>query len=141
MTETIAGIRASAVRVCDVRGWARRFPWITLGAATAAGFLATTALRRSRQPKRRDEEDPALLERILIDEQIANRLRELAAEDKAPKKRDSAVQDTLGILLKTFGPAVQSAITSALAAKAAAAEAAQQVEDAPPAEDEPEKAR
>jgi hypothetical protein len=121
MSTTLAQMRQSAKDLVDVPGWTRRYPWTTVGVAAAAGFLAVTTLLPRRR-SRRDEADPALLERILTDEQIAARLRELAAEDGGRSSRAGAVHSTVDILVRTFGPMVQSAVMSALAAKAAAAE-------------------
>lgn len=112
-------MRQSLKDSADVRAWAKQYPWATLGAAATAGFLAAAAV----VPKRRvseQEPEPALLERILADEQIAARIKELADEDKTRPKRPGMMSSLAFTLLRTFGPAVQSAIASALAAKAAA---------------------
>lgn len=121
MSQTLGNMRKSAKDLVDLPGWTRRYPWTTVGVAAAAGFLAVATLLPRRR-RLRDEEDPALLERILTDEQIAARLRELAAEDEGRASRAGAVHSTVDILVRTFGPMVQSAVMSALAAKAAAAE-------------------
>ncbi len=112
-------MRQSLKDSADVRAWAKQYPWATLGAAAAAGFLAATAVI----PKRRDsdaEHEPVLMERILADEQIAARIKELAEEDESRPKRFGVASSLAMTLLRTFGPAVQSAIASALAAKAVA---------------------
>jgi hypothetical protein len=119
ISDTLAQMRQSLKDSADVRAWARQYPWATLGAAAAAGFLAATAVI----PKRRESEkehEPMLMERILADEQIAARIKELAEEDENRPKRPGVVSSLAMTLLRTFGPAVQSAIASALAAKAAA---------------------
>lgn len=115
VSRTLDHMRESLKDAGDVKAWARTYPWTTMGAATAAGFLVASALA----PKRRrdDDRDAALLERILTDEQIADRLRQLAAEDEG-KSSVGVVHTFVATLLKTFGPAVQSAIAAALAAKA-----------------------
>lgn len=112
-------MRQSLKDSADVRAWAKKYPWATLGAAAAAGFLAATAVI----PKRRSSNaghEPILMERILADEQIAARIKELAEEEEARPKRAGVASSLAMTLLRTFGPAVQSAIASALAAKAAA---------------------
>jgi hypothetical protein len=117
ISHTLDQMRASLKDAGDVRAWARTYPWTTLGAAAAAGFLVASALVPKRD--RREKEDAALLERILTDEQIAARLRELAAEDGGKASGEGAVHIFVDTLLKTFGPAIQSAVAAALAAKAA----------------------
>jgi hypothetical protein len=110
-------VRQSLSRSSDVGAWVKRYPWSALGVAAAAGFVAVAALVPRR--RRREDEPPALLERILTDEQIAARLRKLAAEDEGRAPRDDVVRSVVTTLLKTFGPAVQSAVTAATAARAA----------------------
>lgn len=100
----------------DVRAWARSYPWTTLGAAAAAGFLAASTLLPKKKP--RDEENEALLERILTDEQIESRLRELAAEDVRKPAKGGLLHTLATTLVQTFGPAVQTAVAAALAGQA-----------------------
>jgi hypothetical protein len=103
----------------DYRAWVDRYPWATVGASAAAGFLIASSLL----PKRRGEEksEPAFLERILGDEQIAERIKQLAAEEEIRPQRGGGLLKNVGTqLLKTFGPALQSAVASALAARASA---------------------
>jgi hypothetical protein len=116
ISHTLDQMRASLKDAGDVKAWARTYPWTTVGAAAAAGFLVASALvpKRGRPAK----QDAALLERILTDEQIADRLRTLAAEDDGKASGEGVVHTFVSTLLKTFGPAVQSAIAAALAAKA-----------------------
>lgn len=104
-------MRSSLKRAGDVGAWARTYPWTTLGAAAATGFLVAAALAPRRG--RREKEDAALQERILTDEQIAARLRELAAEDGKPP-REGPMQAIISALVKTLGPAVQAAVMSAI---------------------------
>ncbi len=119
ISNTIGRMRQSLVDAADVRAWARRYPWATVGAAAAAGFVAAAALVPGRRREQPEPREPSLLERILSDEQIAERLKQLAAEDEARPPRDSTARAVVSTLVQTFGPAVQSAILSALAAKAA----------------------
>lgn len=112
-------MRESLKDGADIRAWVERYPWASLGASAAAGFLVASALL----PKRRGEPDPepAFLERILADEKIAERVKQLAAEEETrPRRGGSMLQSVGSTLLKTFGPALQSAVASALAARAAA---------------------
>ncbi len=108
-------MRQSLKDAGDVRAWARTYPWTTLGAAAAAGFLVVAAVVPRRR-RRQDEENVALLERILTDEQIEARLRELATEDVGKPSREGVLHTLVASLVKTFGPAVQSAVGAALAA-------------------------
>lgn len=110
-------MRDSLKEAADVSAWARRYPWATLGVAAAAGFVAAKAVLPKRHRSSEDAE-PALLERILSDEKIAARVKELAEQEEG-HRGDSVLQSVGMTLLRTFGPAVQSAITAALAAKAA----------------------
>jgi ElaB/YqjD/DUF883 family membrane-anchored ribosome-binding protein len=111
IAHTLGEMRASLKEAADVRAWARSYPWTTLGAAAATGFLVAAALFPKRG--RREKEDAALQERILTDEQIAARLRELAAED-AKRPGEGPMHAIISALLTTFGPAVQSAVTAAI---------------------------
>ncbi len=136
-------MRTSLVEAADVRAWARKYPWATLGAATAAGFLAAAALK-PRRTTAEEEDEPALLERILADEQIAERIKKLAEEDeKGARKRSSMLRSVASTLLDTFGPAIQQSIATALAARAATpepeevAEAAEQADGETSGADEP----
>jgi hypothetical protein len=122
LAATLAEMRQSLKDSADVRAWAQKYPWATLGAAAAAGFLAASTV----VPRRRSdsqEREPMLVERILADEQIAARIKELAEEDQSATKRSGLVSSVAMTLLRTFGPAVQSAIASALAARAAVPDA------------------
>lgn len=112
---TLDEMRASLKDAGDVRAWARTYPWTTLGAAAAAGFLVAAALVPRR--RRRDDDDAALSERILTDEQIESRLRELAEEDRGKPPGEGVVHALVASLVKTFGPAVQSAVAAAIAAR------------------------
>lgn len=116
ISNTLDEMRASLKDAGDVKAWARTYPWTTLGAAAAAGFLVASAIVPKRG--RREPQDAALLERILTDEQIADRLRTLAAEDDGKASGEGVVHTFVSTLLKTFGPAVQSAVAAALAARA-----------------------
>lgn len=102
----------------DIRAWTERYPWATVGASAAAGFLVASALLPKRRSSSEDTE-PALLERILADEQIAERIKQISAEEETRPRRGSILQSVGATLLKTFGPALQSAVASALAARAA----------------------
>ncbi len=136
-------MRESLKNGVDVTAWTERYPWAAVGASAAAGFLVATALF----PKRRGEEpaEPALLERILADEQITERIQKIVAEqDSRPSRGTSMLQSVGSSLLKTFGPALQSAIASALATRAAvndvdeAAERQKNAAQEPSADDTPE---
>lgn len=118
---TLEQMRDSLGDAADVGAWTRRYPWATLGASLAAGFIAAAALLPRKRRPGDDDEEPALLQRILADEQIAARLKELAEEDEGKHRRRSSgmLQSVAGTLWSTFGPAVQSAVAAALAAKAA----------------------
>lgn len=116
--DTLSQMRETFKDGADLRAWIERYPWASLGASAAAGFLVASAL----MPKRRGAEnsEPALLERILADEQIAERIKQISTdEDARPRRAGGMLQSVGTTLLKTFGPALQSAIASALAARAA----------------------
>jgi len=113
----------------DIRAWTRRYPWAALGASVAAGFVVAAALMPGR--RRREDREPALLERILADETISKRLKELAEEDhQRAGSRSQLLQSVAGTLWKTFGPSVQSAFAAAVATKAAQPEDADEQQHA-----------
>lgn len=127
--ETIERMRASVQDAGDVKAWAERYPWATVGAASAAGFLIAAAITpRRRRPE--EEIEPSFLERVLADEEIAARIKQLAEEvEQGGSRRGAMLQSVGSTLWRTFGPAVQSALASALAAKAAAPDAEDVVEE------------
>jgi ElaB/YqjD/DUF883 family membrane-anchored ribosome-binding protein len=118
MQATLEQMRASLKEAADVRAWARHYPWATLGVAAAAGFVAAKVVLPSRR-RAAEEAEPALLEKILSDEKIAARVKELSEQEPGQHAGSGLLQSLGMTLLRTFGPAVQSAITAALAAKAA----------------------
>jgi hypothetical protein len=44
MAQAVAGLQKSLGTAADVRLWAERYPWLTVGAAVAAGFAAGSAI-------------------------------------------------------------------------------------------------
>jgi hypothetical protein len=126
---TLEQMRASLKDASDVRAWARHYPWATLGVAAAAGFVAAKVVLPSRR-RASDDAEPALLEKILNDEKIAARVKELAEKEPGQREGSGMLQSVGMTLLRTFGPAVQSAITAALAAKAAQPDAEELSEEA-----------
>src|SRR5690606_13026784 len=105
----------------DAKAWAERYPWATVGAASAAGFLIAAAITPRRR-RSEEEAEPSFLERVLADEEITARIKQIAEEEEqgGSSRRGAMLQTVGSTLWRTFGPAVQSAVASALAAKAAA---------------------
>lgn len=122
ISATIEEMRATLKDAGDLSVWAKRYPWASMGVATAAGFLAAAAF----VPKRRhsSDDEPEFLRRVLADEQIAERVKQIAEESPDHRRGGGGlVQSVAMSLLRTFGPALQTAVTSALAAKAVAPDA------------------
>ncbi len=93
-------LKASA----DVKAWACRYPWPTVGAAAAAGFLTAVAVTPA--PRRRRKQKLAdMLECLYEDGEIP-----------CPAKR-SATRSLLSKGLKLALGAAQSALVAAIAAK------------------------
>lgn len=115
--QTMSHLKETLKGVADIKSWLREYPWSSLGAAAAAGLLVATALVPKK--RKRSEEDAALLQRILTDERIAARLRELVSQDRKGQQSASVAHSVVMTLVKTLGPAIQQAVTAAIAAKAA----------------------
>jgi hypothetical protein len=126
---TLEQMRATLKDAADVRAWTRQYPWATLGVAAAAGFVAAKVVLPSRR-RPCENEEPALLEKILSDEKIAARVKELSEQEPGQRDGSGMLQSVAMTLFRTFGPAVQSAITAALAAKAAKPDAEELWEEA-----------
>jgi len=115
ISHSLDQLRDSLKDAGDVRAWTRQYPWASVGVAAAAGALAALAIA----PRRRGEPQPeGLVEKIVSDEQIAARIKELAEAADAKSTSASPWQSVAGMLWRTFGPALQSGIAAALAAKA-----------------------
>ena len=100
----------------DVRAWTREYPWASVGAAATIGFLAAAAL--TARPSRRSSGD--LLQKILADEQIAARIRELSESDAAP---GPTLLSSLGsVLMPKLANVLEAAVIAALTLRGDAAE-------------------
>ncbi len=107
-------MRRTAAQAGDVRAWAREYPWTSVAAAAALGFLSVRAL--SSKPTRQASD--GLLERVLADEQIARRVHQLA-NTPGPPMSDSILASLATMLLQTIGASLESAFLSAMTRQSA----------------------
>jgi hypothetical protein len=115
IASTLAKMRATVSDAGDVRAWTREYPWASVGAAATIGFLAAAAL--TARPSRRSSGD--LLQKILADEQIAARIRELSESDAAP---GPTLLSSLGsVLMPKLANVLEAAVIAALTPRGDAA--------------------
>ena len=123
ITATLGEIGRDLGQTVNVAGWTRQYPWLTLGASTVAGFVATAVLVPSK-------EDQALRKLAKIERALNTppppRKDEPAAHDadgdssKAYKRgRHSFGRAILGEVIKAVQPALLSMLTAGVTAKAA----------------------
>jgi hypothetical protein len=120
IARTLSEIGAGLGQSVNLSGWTRQYPWITLGASTIAGFVATAALVPSK-------EDQALrklakIERALNPAPVPEKA-ETEEPDGSAKHyktgRQSFTRSILGELIKAVQPALLSMITAGVAARSA----------------------
>lgn len=104
----------------NVAGWTRQYPWLTLGASTVAGFVATAMVVPSK-------EEQALRKLAKIERALnppPPRKDEPAAADGDSAKefktgRQSFARSLLGEVIKAVQPALLSMLTAGVTAHAA----------------------
>ena len=108
--ETLANMRATLNNAADIKAWARQYPWPSVSAAAAIGLLAASVLAPGRKSAAKSA---SLLERILADEDISARLKELSSADSG--LRWPMLSSMFSSLLKNLGSTWQSALMAAIA--------------------------
>jgi hypothetical protein len=99
----------------DPRAWTQQYPWMSLGAAAIAGFVAASAVIPSK-------EDQALkrlarIEKALHPEQHEPKHDRVESDGKKVQKKGFLAAIT-GDLIKAVGPALASALTAGMTAQA-----------------------
>ena len=112
ISRSLGAVRASLKSAGDVKAWTREYPWPSLGLAAVAGFLAAEALVA---PRRHTKEPPGPLEHILTDEQITQRLHELAAAGGANSAWHRWLDSLISSLVQILGQVLQSVVVAVLA--------------------------
>jgi hypothetical protein len=108
IASTVAKMRATLSDASDLRAWTREYPWTSVGAAATIGFLVAAAL--TARPSRRRSGD--LLQKILADEQIASRVREISESDAPP---GPTLMSSLGaVLIPKLANVLEAAVIAAL---------------------------
>lgn len=113
MSQTLHEMADSLKDAADPRAWTAQYPWVSLGAAAAVGFLLASAVTPSR------------------DETLAQRLKSLMPETPAepvapqapgyaapPPPKPSKASMIIGPLMDAVKTALVGAISSAVTAKA-----------------------
>jgi hypothetical protein len=104
----------------NVAGWTREYPWLTLGASTVAGFVATALVVPSK-------EEQALRRLAKIERALhpppPPRKDEPASDGDSAKEfksgRQSFTRSLLGEVIKAVQPALLSMLTAGVAAHTA----------------------
>ena len=104
MNQVVEQIKGLARDASDPRPYVEQYPWISMGAAAVAGFLAGTTLTPARGQR------------------IGERLSSLMPAGSAGGKQKSPLRFITTPLLRMARTALVSAITGAAAAKAATSE-------------------
>ena len=120
ISRTLSEIGTGLGQSVNISGWTRQYPWITLGASTIAGFVATAAIVPSK-------EDQALrklakIERALNPAPAPKKEETVDHADGAQKFKaghQSFARTILGELLKAIQPALLSMVTAGVAARTA----------------------
>lgn len=129
--ETLTNMRTTLKDAGDIKAWARQYPWPSVGAAAAIGFLAAGVLAPSRKSNGRPD---TLMERVLADEEISKRLKELSSADAG--SRWPMLSSMFSGLLQNFGGTLQSTLVATIAALAQSAAEHRRAEPEPETETE-----
>jgi hypothetical protein len=118
ISATLAEIGKDLGKAVNVGALTRQYPWLTLGASTVAGFVATSLLVPSK-------EDQALkrlakIERALNPEPPPAKPEDTGTNTQDYKKgKQSFSRALMGEVLKAVQPALMSMLTAGVAAKTA----------------------
>ena len=118
ISATLAAIGKDLGNAVNVGALTRQYPWLTLGASTVAGFVATSLLVPSK-------EDQALkrlakIERALNPEPPPVKPEDTGSNTQDYKKgKQSFSRAMMGEVLKAVQPAIMSMLTAGVAAKTA----------------------
>lgn len=99
----------------DPRAWTQEYPWISLGAAAVAGFVAASALVPSKEQQALKR--LARIEKALHPEQHPATHERVESDGKKVEKKGFLAAIT-GDLIKAVGPALASALTAGMTAQA-----------------------
>jgi hypothetical protein len=99
----------------DPRAWTQQYPWMSLGAAAVAGFVAASAVvpSKEQQALKRLER----IEKALHPEQHEPKHERVESDGKKVEKK-GFLSAIAGDLIKAVGPALASALTAGMTAQA-----------------------
>ncbi len=122
--QTVNDMSKALGELADVRTWTKQYPWISVGAATAAGLVAALALTPKRRGKRVAEMSEDAKDKWQeIWEKIASKVGEpedvAVVDEPAPKqKKASLLNGLLSHVMDIAKTALASGISASVAAHA-----------------------
>lgn len=119
ISATISEIGRDLGKTVNVAGWTRQYPWLTLGATTVAGFVATAMLVPSKEEQALRK--LAKIERALHPEPPPRKHDHDGEEDGEGAKgyksgKQSFTRSLLGEVIKAVQPALMSVLTAGVTA-------------------------
>ena len=99
----------------DPRAWTQQYPWMTLGAAAVAGFVAASAVIPSKEQQALKHLER--IEKALHPEQHEPKHERVESDGKKVEKK-GFLAAIAGDLIKAVGPALASALTAGMTAQA-----------------------
>jgi hypothetical protein len=106
----------------SIREWTARYPWIALGGAAVAGFVAASTLIPTKEQqalKKLAEYERALHpERFERQKREKDQETELDEHGKIKNKKPGMMQTIISELIRSVGPALASSLTAGLATQA-----------------------
>jgi ElaB/YqjD/DUF883 family membrane-anchored ribosome-binding protein len=110
MTATLAEMQESLKDAADLDAWARQYPWPTVGAAAALGFLVAATVTPSKHSDQAAQK-----------ESLVELLEEALSDERLGRARDRGKRTLLGSLfanvLGSFVTVLQTSLWSALSAR------------------------
>jgi len=122
ITQTLSEAKDALVEGVSIREWTARYPWIALGGAAVAGFVAATQLVPTKEQQALKK--LAEYERALHPERFERQKREkedeteLDEHGKVKKKKPGMMQTIVSELIRSIGPALASSLTAGVATQA-----------------------
>jgi hypothetical protein len=116
ITQTLSSIGTDLGQTVNIAGWTREYPWLTLGASTIAGFVATAIVVPSKEQQALKR--LAKIERALHTPPPKKQDSDHTNGDNAKdykSGRQSFARSILGEVVKAVQPALLSMLTASVA--------------------------
>ena len=121
IAQTLADAKDALAEGVSIREWTARYPWIAVGGAAVAGFVAATTLVPTKEQQALKK--LAAYERALHPERFEKRKAEkdeteVDEHGKVKKKKPGMMQTIVSELIRSVGPALASSLTAGMATQA-----------------------